>query len=76
MTGLWTEVCSLWPTTEMLGEGYTIVCRRGIVLAHSPAAQKPRFSHGQSRCVRLTTIAALLEWHSDWGEKRATTTRS
>ena len=76
MTGLWTEVCITWPTIEMLGAGYNIYVVEDCCGATSPAAQEAALSRMvQAGAVRLTTIAALLEWQRDW-EKRSTTTRS
>jgi len=70
MTGLWTEVCVTWPTIEMLGEGYNIYGRRGLLRRTSPAAQEARFhAWFQAGAVRLTTIGALLEWQRDWKNK-------
>src|SRR5436853_647170 len=67
MTGLWTEVCVTWPTIEMLGAGYNIYVVDDCCGATSAAAQDaalPRM--GQAGAVRLTAIAALLEWQRDW----------
>lgn len=67
MTGLWTEVCVTWPTIEMLGEGYNIYVVEDCCGATSPAAQEAALSRMvQAGAVRLTTIAALLEWQRDW----------
>ena len=76
MTGLWTEVCVTWPTIEMLGAGYNIYVVEDCCGATSPAAQEAALSRMvQAGAVRLTTIAALLEWQRDW-KKRSITTRS
>ena len=67
MTGLWTEVCVAWPTIEMLGEGYNVYVVEDCCGATSPAAQEAALSRMvQAGAVRLTTIAALLEWQRDW----------
>jgi nicotinamidase-related amidase len=67
MTGLWTEVCVCWPTIEMLGAGYNIYVVEDCCGATSPAAQDAALSRMvQAGAVRLTTIAALLEWQRDW----------
>src|SRR6266508_5029831 len=67
MTGLWTEVCVTWPTIEMLGAGYDIYVVEDCCGATSPAAQEAALSRMvQAGAVRLTTIAALLEWQRDW----------
>src|ERR1051325_11196735 len=67
MTGLWTEVCITWPTIEMLGAGYNIYVVEDCCAATSPAAQEAALSRMvQAGAVRLTTIAALLEWQRDW----------
>src|SRR5277367_5339957 len=63
LTGLWTEVCITWPTIEMLGAGYNIYVVEDACGATSPAAQEAALSRMvQAGAVRLTTIAALLEW--------------
>lgn len=67
MTGLWTEVCVTWPTIEMLGAGYNIYvvddcCGATSVAAHDAALSRMT----QAGAVRLTTVAALLEWQRDW----------
>ncbi len=70
MTGLWTEVCVTWPTIEMLGAGYNIYVVEDCCGATSPAAQEAALSRMvQAGAVRLTTIAALLEWQRDWKNK-------
>ncbi|MCX6926234.1 MAG: hydrolase [Verrucomicrobia bacterium] len=67
MTGLWTEVCVTWPTLEMLGAGYNIYVVEDCCGATSPAAQEAARSRMvQAGAVRLTTLAALLEWQRDW----------
>lgn len=67
MTGLWTEVCVTWPTIEMIGAGYNIYVVEDCCGATSPAAQEAALSRMvQAGAVRLTTIAALLEWQRDW----------
>jgi nicotinamidase-related amidase len=70
MTGLWTEVCVCWPTIEMLGAGYNVYVVEDCCGATSPAAQEAALSRMvQAGAVRLTTIAALLEWQRDWKNK-------
>ena len=70
MTGLWTEVCITWPTIEMLGAGYNIYVVEDCCGATSPAAQEAALSRMvQAGAVRLTTIAALLEFQRDWKNK-------
>jgi hypothetical protein len=67
MTGLWTEVCITWPTIEMLGAGYNIYVGRRLLrrdFARSAGAALSRMV--QAGAVRVTTIAALLEWQRDW----------
>lgn len=67
MTGLWTEVCVTWPTIEMIGAGYNIYVVEDCCGATSPAAQEAALSRMvQAGAIRLTTIAALLEWQRDW----------
>lgn len=67
MTGLWTEVCVTWPTIEMLGAGYNIYVVEDCCGATSPAAHDAALSRMvQAGAIRLTTIAALLEWQRDW----------
>jgi len=67
MTGLWTEVCVTWPTIEMLGAGYNIYVVEDCCGATSAAAQEAALSRMvQAGAVRVTTIAALLEFQRDW----------
>ncbi len=67
MTGLWTEVCITWPTIEMLGAGYNVYVVEDCCGATSQAAHDAALSRMvQAGAVRLTTIAALLEWQRDW----------
>lgn len=67
MTGLWTEVCVTWPTIEMQGAGYQVYVVEDCCGATSAAAQEAALSRMvQAGAVRLTTIAALLEWQRDW----------
>jgi nicotinamidase-related amidase len=70
MTGLWTEVCVTWPTIEMLGAGYNIYVVEDCCGATSAAAQDAALSRMvQAGAVRVTTIAALLEWQRDWANR-------
>jgi len=70
LTGLWTEVCITWPTLEMLAEGYTIYVVEDCCGATSTAAHEAALSRMvQAGAIRLTTIAALLEWQRDWARK-------
>jgi nicotinamidase-related amidase len=70
LTGLWTEVCVAWPCIEMMAAGYNIYvvedcCGATSVLAHDAALSRMV----QAGAIRLTTIAALLEWQRDWARK-------
>lgn len=70
ITGLWTEVCVTWPTLNMLGEGYNIYVVEDCCGATSDAAHDAALSRMvQAGAVRLTTIAALLEWQRDWAKR-------
>jgi len=70
MTGLWTEVCVTWPTIEMIGAGYNVYVVEDCCGATSPAAQEAGLSRMvQAGAVRLTAVAALLEWQRDWKNK-------
>lgn len=70
MTGLWTEVCITWPTIEMLGAGYNLYVVEDCCGATSPGAQEAALSRMvQAGAVRLTAIAALLEFQRDWNNK-------
>ncbi len=70
MTGLWTEVCICWPTIEMVAAGYNIYVVEDCCGATSPAAHDAAVSRMvQAGAVRLTTLAALLEWQRDWKNK-------
>jgi len=70
LTGLWTEVCVAWPTLSMIAAGYTIYVVEDCCGATSHAAQDAALSRMvQAGAIRLTTIAALLEWQRDWARK-------
>lgn len=70
LTGLWTEVCITWPTLDMLAAGYTIYVVDDCCGATSQAAHDAALSRMvQAGAIRLTTIAALLEWQRDWANK-------
>jgi len=70
MTGLWTEVCITWPTISMLAEGYNIYVVEDCCGATSPAAQEAALSRMvQAGAIRVTAIAAILEWQRDWKNK-------
>ncbi|MCC7373984.1 MAG: hydrolase [Verrucomicrobiales bacterium] len=70
MTGLWTEVCVTWPTIEMLGAGYNIYVVEDCCGATSATAHDAALSRMvQAGAVRVTTIAALLEWQRDWARR-------
>jgi nicotinamidase-related amidase len=70
LTGLWTEVCVTWPTLSMLAEGYNIYVVEDCCGATSVAAHEASLSRMvQAGAIRLTTIAALLEWQRDWADR-------
>src|SRR5262252_9964963 len=70
LTGLWTEVCVTWPALSMLDAGYTIYVVDDCCGATSSAAQDAALSRMvQAGAIRLTTIAALLEWQRDWAKR-------
>ena len=70
LTGLWTEVCVAWAALSMLEAGYTIYVVEDCCGATSAAAQEAALSRMvQAGAVRLTTIAALLEWQRDWARR-------
>jgi nicotinamidase-related amidase len=70
MTGLWTEVCVTWPTIDMLGAGYNIYVVEDCCGATSSVAQDAALSRMvQAGAIRLTALAALLEWQRDWKNK-------
>ena len=70
LTGLWTEVCITWPALSMIAAGYTIYVVEDCCGATSHAAQDAALSRMvQAGAIRLTTIAALLEWQRDWARK-------
>lgn len=69
LTGLWTEVCVTWPTLSMLAENYNIYVVEDCCGATSTAAHDAALSRMvQAGAIRLTTIAALLEWQRDWAD--------
>ncbi|MBL9166160.1 MAG: hydrolase [Verrucomicrobiales bacterium] len=70
LTGLWTEVCVAWPAIEMLGAGYNIYVVEDCCGATSQVAHEAALSRMvQAGAIRLTTIAALLEWQRDWARR-------
>jgi nicotinamidase-related amidase len=70
LTGLWTEVCVTWPTLNMLAEDYTIYVVEDCCGGTSAAAHEAALSRMvQAGAIRLTTIAALLEWQRDWANR-------
>ncbi len=70
LTGLWTEVCVTWPTLSMLAAGYRIYVVEDCCGATSVAAQEASLSRMvQAGAIRLTTVAALLEWQRDWANR-------
>lgn len=70
ITGLWTEVCVTWPTLEMIGAGYNIYVVEDCCGATSAAAHDAALSRMvQAGAIRVTTIAALLEWQRDWARR-------
>ncbi|HWB02241.1 MAG TPA: hydrolase [Verrucomicrobiales bacterium] len=67
LTGLWTEVCVCWPALSMMAEGYNVYVVEDCCGATSATAQDAALSRMvQAGVVRVTTIAALLEWQRDW----------
>jgi nicotinamidase-related amidase len=70
LAGLWTEVCVTWPALQMLEAGYTIYVVEDCCGATSAAAHDAALSRMvQAGAIRLTTIAALLEWQRDWAKR-------
>lgn len=70
LAGLWTEVCVCWPAIDMLGNGYNVYVVEDACGATSPTAQDAALSRMvQAGAVRLTTIAAVLEFQRDWKNK-------
>lgn len=70
LTGLWTEVCVAWPVVCMIGEGYNMYVVEDCCGATSVTAQEAALSRMvQAGAIRLTTIAALLEWQRDWARR-------
>lgn len=70
LTGLWTEVCVAWPAIEMIGAGYNVYVVEDCCGATSQIAHEAALSRMvQAGAIRLTTIAALLEWQRDWAKR-------
>lgn len=70
LTGLWTEVCVTWAAISMLEAGYTIYVVEDCCGATSTAAHEAALSRMvQAGAIRVTTIAALLEWQRDWAKR-------
>jgi len=71
LTGLWTEVCVAWPAIEMIAAGYNIYVVEDCCGATSEVAHQAALSRMvQAGAIRLTTIAALLEWQRDWARRK------
>jgi nicotinamidase-related amidase len=67
MTGLWTEVCVTFPTSQAIEAGYEVYvvadcCGDITQLAHDMAMQRVV----QAGAVPMTWIQTLLEWQRDW----------
>lgn len=70
IAGLWTEVCVCWPAIEMLGAGYRVYVVEDCCGATSSAAHDAALSRMvQAGAVRLTAVAAVLEWQRDWKDR-------
>lgn len=70
LTGLWTEVCVTWPALALLEAGYNVYVVEDCCGGTSPEAHAAGLARmEQAGVVRLTAIAALLEWQRDWGNK-------
>lgn len=70
LTGLWTEVCVAWPALELIAAGYNVYVVEDCCGATSQLAQDAALSRMvQAGVVRLTTIAAVLEWQRDWARR-------
>lgn len=70
LTGLWTEVCVTWPAIEMVGEGYNVYVVEDCCGGTSMNAHEAGLSRMvQAGAIRLTTIAAILEWQRDWARR-------
>jgi nicotinamidase-related amidase len=70
VTGLWTEVCVAWPVISMLGAGYNVYVVEDCCGATSQAAHEAALSRMvQAGAIRLTAMAAVLEWQRDWKNK-------
>lgn len=70
LTGLWTEVCVAWPALELVAAGYNVYVVEDCCGATSQTAHDAALSRMvQAGAVRLTTIAAVLEWQRDWARR-------
>jgi nicotinamidase-related amidase len=70
LAGLWTEVCVTWPAIDMLCAGYNVYVVEDCCGATSPVAQDAALSRMvQAGAIRLTAIAAVLEFQRDWANK-------
>lgn len=70
IAGLWTEVCVVWPTLNMLAEGYNIyivedACGATSAVAHDAAMRRAV----QAGAVPMTSVATVLEFQRDWANK-------
>ena len=70
LTGLWTEVCVTWPALSLLADGYTVYVVEDCCGATSETAHQAALSRMvQAGVIRLTTVAAVLEWQRSWGNR-------
>jgi nicotinamidase-related amidase len=70
LSGLWTEVCITWPTLNMLAEGYNIYVVDDACAGTSAAAHEAALSRmTQAGAVRMTAVAAVLEFQRDWAKR-------
>jgi len=70
MAGLWTEVCTVFPTIQALEAGYEVyvvadACGGTSVMAHDMAMQRVI----QAGAVPATWLQVLLEFQRDWARR-------
>jgi len=70
LAGLWTEVCVTWPALDLLAAGFNVYIVEDCCGGTSPEAHAAALSRMvQAGAVRMTAVAALLEWQRDWARR-------
>ncbi len=70
LAGLWTEVCTVFPTLDALEEGFEVYVVTDICGATSDEAHEMAIARVvQAGAVPVTWQQVMLEWQRDWSRK-------